>query len=319
MIGNNFSDAIKNDSEKIAKNTKISSDKKSVEKSSDTSKACSVTDKKEVEKVQRNLRSNKKFVQISDNFYTIYEFDKYFGKRSEDYYINLKQVLDDDFEIPEENRSNGNYKRFYCYLLLDSRKCKNNSWHKPNDWKYLNEPETGWKDFIDLIFYVGKGEGRRVWGHARDAEKELKINLKKYLTDNTEKTVSKCSVKKWIIEIWKTGGSVLIFIFDDYILTRKASTMEAAVIEAIGKTNLTNIKSSTYYGVAEIMTVLEKRQLGATILMRARNYLTERGITDQQDPPKILSSIEEDKSDDLQNLSEDLGALNIAQSTNSIL
>lgn len=281
--------------------------KNRVKKSSDTSH--------EIEQPKRNLRSNSDYVKISDDFDTIYDFESKYNSNPEAYENLLKYALK-DFEIPRENRRNGNCKKFYNYLLLDSRKCKSTSWTKAGDWDYLKNPETGWKDFLDLIFYVGKGEGNRVWEHAEKlAKKKLEANLVQYLQDGTEKTMGKCSEEEWIIDIWKNGGSVLIVIFVDYIISEEALTREAAMIDAIGKKNLTNKKREKYYGgIADIMSPLEKRQLGATILMSAKNYLTERGkITDHQDPPNIMKSINnnEGTSKELGSLSEDLMTLNL--------
>jgi hypothetical protein len=76
----------------------------------------------------------------------------------------------------------------------------------------------------DAIFYVGKGCGKRVFGH----EKEAKTNCECY----------KC---RKIRKIWRQGQQIklaIIFVTED---EQEALDYEARLIDSIGLANLTNV------------------------------------------------------------------------------
>ena len=88
-----------------------------------------------------------------------------------------------------------------------------------------------------------------------------------------KKTLSK-KVKR-IQTIWdKSAGVICLHIFHN-IMSAEAHTREAAMIDAIGSGNLTNIQSGEYYGVKN-WSVKQKQQLGIVLLYKALQiYIVE--------------------------------------------
>jgi hypothetical protein len=63
-------------------------------------------------------------------------------------------MIQDEKEAFDEFRSAGQSKAFFNYLLLDSQ---------------LILPSINFKQFVEAIFYVGKGKNRRSFQHLKDA------------------------------------------------------------------------------------------------------------------------------------------------------
>lgn len=194
----------------------------------------------------------------------------------------------------------GNMKTSFIYLLIDPRESDN----LPLQYKQMSEQEV-WKKFVASIFYVGKGKRSRPYSHLYDAIKLFsmennqvaerlenrrnQIIEKRVLYSNENlvekpKCVAKTSQLKFqeskklnrIVDIWKSQmGVVCLHIFNN-IIPCEAYTREAAIIEAIDMTNLTNLKKGDYYGAARLFSMRQKRQLGIALLHRAMNiYLAE--------------------------------------------
>lgn len=89
-----------------------------------------------------------------------------------------------------------------------------------------------------------------------------------------------------IIDIWKSGkGIVCLHVFHN-IMPIDAFTREAAIIDAIGLENLTNLKRGDYYGV-HAWTMRERKQLGAALLYKALQIFLVDGES-QLRPDDIL-------------------------------
>lgn len=76
-----------------------------------------------------------------------------------------------------------------------------------------------------------------------------------------------------ILDIWRAGkGVVCLHIFHN-TLPVEAFTREAAIIDALGVENLTNLKRGDYYGMTHSWTMRERKQLGAALLYKAMQIL----------------------------------------------
>lgn len=182
----------------------------------------------------------------------------------------------------------GNLKTSFIYFLIDPRISDNLPLN------YRNMPkELVWQTFLGSIFYVGKGKRSRPYQHLYDAikffsrecdDESIALRLKQSLridavfSRKNEKIGKSTNSKKIanIIDIWKSNkGVVCVHAFNN-ILPVEAYTREAAIIEAIGLENLTNLKKGEYYGVAKSFSMRQKRQLGIALISRAlRIFLAE--------------------------------------------
>ncbi|OXU16723.1 hypothetical protein TSAR_004977 [Trichomalopsis sarcophagae] len=96
--------------------------------------------------------------------------------------------------------------------------------------------------FADAIIYAGKGKGNRAMHHIKEAKKALKEDGE----IGNEKKINK------IHDIWEDGDTV-------------------------GRRQLTNVKRSTYYGVASTMKQKEKQEVGIALLEEGRKVLAKKG------------------------------------------
>lgn len=183
----------------------------------------------------------------------------------------------------------GNLKTSFIYFLIDPRISDN----LPLNYKNMSK-DSVWQRFLDSIFYVGKGKRSRPFQHLYDAIKlfsrecddddianRLKQSLKLDALDSrkNESKVDKLLNSKKIsniIDIWKSKKGVVCLHTFNNIMPVEAYTREAAIIDAIGLENLSNMKKGEYYGVAKNFSMRQKRQLGVALISRAlRVFLAE--------------------------------------------
>lgn len=197
-------------------------------------------------------------------------------------------------------------KTSFIYLLIDPQLSDNLSLN----YKGMDKGEV-FARFLSSIFYVGKGKRSRPYDHLYDALKlyskennqvaerlENRRNqmLEKRVTSTSDgnknmvlggdvkKTASKTNQNIFqeskklikIVDIWKAQlGVVCLHTFNN-IMPVEAYTREAAIIEAIGMENLTNLKKGEYYGAVKNFSMRQKRELGVALLHRAMHiYLAE--------------------------------------------
>ena len=225
--------------------------------SSSTSKKSTKTKSKTITTVKRDLRSDHKYDDFlydgkSTRIFSIEVFINWYNENPSYYEQKLDTILS-DFSIPKENRVGGNDRLSYAYLLLDPR-------------KFSDSRKMVWTDFIESVFYIGKGKNKRAHNHTQEAEK--------YWQSGDE--CVKAKVRR-IHDIWRTKKPVLILMIFQNVVAEDACTREACMIDAIGKNKLCNEISGSYYGTASTLTVREKRELGATLLVKARLDLMKLG------------------------------------------
>ena len=149
-------------------------------------------------------------------------------------------------------------KSSFNYLLLDPRKSQNLPF-KVFSWS----DQDLWRTFVDSVFYIGKGTRSRPFQHLYEA-----------LKDKKAKKSAKCSR---IEEIWTAGyGVVSLQVFNNCIGV-EGFTREAAMIDAVGLENLTNIKTGDYYGPAACWDEEKQRQLGTFLLYRSFKIFLQEG------------------------------------------
>ncbi|VDN60773.1 unnamed protein product [Dracunculus medinensis] len=140
----------------------------------------------------------------------------------------------------------------FCYILIDP--------------SLINNPNTALlKEFVNAIFYIGKGKRNRPMQHLIEAVKA---------TENSYKKNAK--IQK-IRKLWDCGyGVVSLHVFQN-ITSKEAFTREAAMIDAIGISNLTNEKRGQYYDIGEKWLLRQKLIYGSYLLSRALEVLHVEG------------------------------------------
>jgi len=121
----------------------------------------------------------------------------------------LLDILTNDFREHKELQGH------YNYLILDPR-------------SHIHD----FSSFCGSIIYIGKGQRTRYEAHFKNA-RDGKITHKQ---------------EQRILEIWNSGYKpILLKIFKNRS-SHEAHTTEAAMIDAIGKDNLSNKNAGSYYG-----------------------------------------------------------------------
>ncbi|KAI1713080.1 ankyrin repeat and LEM domain-containing protein 1 [Ditylenchus destructor] len=113
----------------------------------------------------------------------------------------------------------------YCYFLLDETLIQ----------EYLSAERIEsllLETFKKAIFYIGKGEYKRMLQHLEDADRFLMTSEHRRET----------KVKR-VLDIWNNNGKVRPFAFFYNTNSKVAYMYECAMIENIGRKNLTNIQS----------------------------------------------------------------------------
>ncbi|KAH7720248.1 hypothetical protein AAVH_12345 [Aphelenchoides avenae] len=171
---------------------------------------------------------------------------------------------------------------YYCYFLVDASK--------------LPTSERGFRDttfrqFLDAVFYIGKGIGSRGMDHLTDAilyrlsrDPEERQRLCPAL--NTERFGSIVRYLKnprklaHILEIWSKDAGVIVF---DGVLrglcNHESCSFEASMLLAFGRDNLLNEKNASWKPPTDQWTAVQRAMLGVHVLVRAyeafRRFVTQ--------------------------------------------
>lgn len=136
----------------------------------------------------------------------------------------------------------------FCYLLIDPSMIK-------------DQFNCTFREFIEAIFYVGKGKRSRPLQHLIDAAKSNRAESLK------GKPVS--DKLKRICRLWRKGHGVVSLQLFTNIHPSEALIREAAMIDAFGLKNLTNLKRGEYSGHSSSWTLKEKTEFGVFCLNSA--------------------------------------------------
>ncbi|MFH4977576.1 hypothetical protein AB6A40_004285 [Gnathostoma spinigerum] len=157
----------------------------------------------------------------------------------------LEEVLSADFfGKGDKNWREGNHSTSFCYILIDPS-------------MIISPQACKLKEFLGAVFYIGKGKRSRPLNHLIEAKK-----AKDSKTEKNRKVLR-------ILDLWSKGyGIVSLHVFQN-IMPVEAYTREAAMIDAYGLNNLTNVKRGDYYGISKEWTLKEKTMYGSYLLVRA--------------------------------------------------
>uniref|UniRef100_A0A914CCW2 GIY-YIG domain-containing protein n=3 Tax=Acrobeloides nanus TaxID=290746 RepID=A0A914CCW2_9BILA len=134
---------------------------------------------------------------------------------------------------------------YFCYLLIDPSKIP-------------SMQNCIFREFISAIFYVGKGKRSRPLQHLCDATKFRQ----KHVEQLPEKL-------RRILHLWDHGfGVISLHIFFNIHAT-EAFIREAAMILAMSRDNLTNVKKGEFYCFSEMWNSKQKEEFGARLFMNA--------------------------------------------------
>lgn len=179
-------------------------------------------------------------------------------------YITLERQISEQFEEPDPGKKwrEGITKSSFTYLLLDPRITEN----LPCRAEIVPRPEI-WRNFIDSIFYIGKGKRSRPYSHLYQAVTSFNNGQMK----SNDKKVQN------IIDIWKEKSGVICLHIFQNVIPVEAYTREAAMIEVIGLKNLKNVKPGNYYGVVSTWPLKQKKLLGVYLLYKAMLIFLSEG------------------------------------------
>lgn len=194
-------------------------------------------------------------------------------------------------QVKIRNQREGKQKMSFIYLLLDPRELENLS----INYTFMSRSEV-FQKFLKAVFYVGKGKRHRPYAHLYEAMRyfanevqtcrlqafEKRKNFSDTRCDSGDTMACIRSVADLgpqhtpenqklnkIVSIWKEKkGVVCLHVFHN-ITPVEAYTREAAMIDAIGISNLTNIKKGDYYGITSSWSMRQRKQLGVALLFKA--------------------------------------------------
>ncbi|KAL3997387.1 Ankyrin repeats (many copies) family protein [Acanthocheilonema viteae] len=169
----------------------------------------------------------------------------------------LDQILISSFaEFSGEQWRGGNRPTSFCYILIDPSVIS------------LPSNSCTMQQFVNSIFYIGKGKRSRPFQHLVDAVRAKSFG---------DGVLSKSKKLQKIVDLWDAGyGIVSLHVFQNTI-PMEAFTREAAMIDAIGLRNLTNIRRGDYYGPAKNWTIKEKTIYGSYLLFNALSIFHVEG------------------------------------------
>ncbi|XP_034835070.1 ankyrin repeat and LEM domain-containing protein 1-like [Maniola hyperantus] len=213
----------------------------------------------------KSLKKNPNVMQKHDKTYSV-ELEKSLKSdhwlRNPSPYMELEAKARTDFADPAKKWREGNSKTSFTYLLLDPRLTDN----LPAKCSKQN-PLDSWVTFVNSIFYVGKGKRSRPYSHLYQALTLWKSDFK----TSSDKKI------QHILDIWSDKvGVICLHVFQN-VIPAEAFTYEAAMIDVIGISNLTNLKSGNYYGVAKSWPLKERRMLGLHLLYKSMQIFFNEG------------------------------------------
>ncbi|KAK0416364.1 hypothetical protein QR680_012441 [Steinernema hermaphroditum] len=133
-------------------------------------------------------------------------------------------------DIASPNHRQGNSAAFFCYLLIDP--------------KLVPAPaECSLQEFLRAIFYVGKGKKSRPVQHLVDAARSRSSKI-------------------------PSRGVVSLQVFQN-VISVESHCREAAMLDAIGIRNLTNLKRGEYYDICVHWTSRQREEFGAFLIHSA--------------------------------------------------
>ncbi|XP_015114641.1 uncharacterized protein LOC107039511 [Diachasma alloeum] len=161
------------------------------------------------------------------------------------------------------NYRGGAAKVSFNYLLLDPRVTND----LPRTGGSLSISER-WRIFLEAIFYVGKGKSARPAAHLYEA---FDLWTGKKRNDQPSDKL------KRIMEIWRSGKGVVSLQVFSNSMQEEAFTREAAMIDALGPSNLSNCLRGQYYGIVATRNMTEKKLLGKFLLYNAMQIFMHEG------------------------------------------
>lgn len=223
-------------------------------------------------------------------------------------YQPLEEEMSGEFQNNGSDKTwrEGHLKKSFIYLLIDPRVSEN----LPAQQKVLGQHEL-WKRFLLSIFYVGKGKSSRPYSHLYDAMKlyqqkssvgegllrppeegaSLQVEEEQIIFQSEEAIERVCRATKIlnrkqmadseklnrIIDIWRAQRGVSCLHVFHNIMPAEAYTREAAIIDALGMQNLTNLKRGDYYGKTQSWPMKQRKQLGILLLYKAMQIFLAEG------------------------------------------
>ncbi|KHN88165.1 Ankyrin repeat and LEM domain-containing protein 1 [Toxocara canis] len=156
-----------------------------------------------------------------------------------------------------ENWREGVKATSFCYILIDP--------------SLIEHPSScSFVQFLRAIFYIGKGKRSRPMQHLAEALKVKKDGIGVSPVQMSDKL-------KRILDVWERGyGVVSLHLFQNTIPV-EAFTREAAMIDAVGLANLTNVRKGDYYGVSKEWTFRERALYGSYLLQKALEVFRVEG------------------------------------------
>ncbi|CAK9299095.1 unnamed protein product [Gordionus sp. m RMFG-2023] len=199
---------------------------------------------------------------ITDSTRYLYQKKLYNLKTNNYLQLDKSKNLESNFNTVINKRCVRYYSQELEYII-NSNKSILTFEHHPDLIKYYQLNLNVFKEFLGAIFYIGKGSQIRPYSHLIEALNTLKCTV------NTSKETLEKEKTIYIKKIWEEGlGIISLHIFHN-LPSNDALTREASMIDAIGKSNLTNQKRGTYYGEIQEWPQTKKCVLGSYLLYKA--------------------------------------------------
>ncbi len=147
----------------------------------------------------------------------------------------------------------------FCYVLCHTRRFKQVKVTKTASISASSLPNLKlFRDFLQSVFYVGKGTGRRRKSHLEGTKY---LQMKSIGVKTSEK-------ENRIREIWSANKGVMVIQGFHSQNDHKAHNKESAMISTIGKENLTNVRNAPQYGIIRNWEQAKIKNYGMWILYK---------------------------------------------------